>query len=225
MAKKFKLAERWSYSKLSVFEWCPRQFKYRYIDKLSEPEKNWAADRGIIIHAKGEQFLKGNIKGVPKEYEAYKSELRMLKRFKAKPEVDFSFTKDLKPCKWDDWNNVWCISRLDAAATKDDCALIVDYKTGKIYDTHKDQSDLYTFAAFIQYPKIESVSTEFWYLDQPDEDPGIWEYDRDKHFQHLKMMFKKRATKIFTEKSFKCKPSYKCAWCNFNKKKGGPCEN
>lgn len=225
MAKKSTLAERWSYSKLSVFEWCPRQFKYRYIDKLPEPEKNWAADRGTIIHAKGEQFLKGNIKGVPKEFDLYKHELRGIKKMKAMPEVDFSFTKDLKPCKWDDWNNVWCISRLDAVALDGEEAHIIDYKTGNVYDSHKDQSDLYSFAALIQYPEVEYINCEFWYLDKPDEEPGIWEYERGKHFNSLKNMFKKRSGKIFTEKSFKCKPSYKCSWCNFSAKKGGPCEN
>lgn len=218
-------ALRTSYSKIVTYEQCPRKYYYSYVLKLPRKEKDWSRDRGVIIHKKGENFLLGKIKGVPDEFKLYEAELKNLKRYKAIPEEDMSFTREWQSCAWNDWDSVWNISRVDAGLESDDTAHIIDYKTGKVYDTHKDQSDIYTLSAFVKYPNVEFVSTEFWYLDQPNEDPGCWEYERDKHFEYLKRMFIKRTNKIKNEKSWKCKPSFKCAWCDYSKKEGGPCEN
>jgi len=46
----------WSYSRLSVFRKCPRQFKYKFIDKIPT-EDNYASSRGSLLHAKCEQIV------------------------------------------------------------------------------------------------------------------------------------------------------------------------
>ena len=125
----------WSYSALSQYEKCPRQYKYARIDKLPQPESH-ALERGNILHAKAEQFVKGNIKGMPKELSSFQNELKELKRLCADKELER------------------------------DVGTVIDYKTGKIYPHHEEQGNLYGLATFIHFPKIKIVDIEFWYFDQ-----------------------------------------------------------
>jgi len=216
---------RWSYSKLSTYEQCPRQFRHKYIDKLPQPEPGPALARGLDIHEKAEKFVTGVIKKLPKELEAYSDEFKSLKKMGGTKEIDCSFTKDFQPTAWNAWDNVWCISKLDSTCKiEDDEACIIDYKTGKVYDTHKDQSDVYALAGFIHWPHVDYITGEFWYLDQPNEEPGIWVYERKQHFKQLQNLFARRVAAMSKDTKFNIKPSYKCKWCDFNISKGGPCD-
>ncbi len=216
---------RWSYSKLSVYENCPRQFKYKYIDKIDRFVESPAMVRGLDIHNKAEKYATGQIKRMPKELKVYENEFNQIRKMGASGEVDYSFTEEWEPTKWNKWSNVWCIAKVDTRVeiTKENLA-IIDYKTGKIYDTHKDQADVYALSGFIHYPEVEDIDLEFWYLDQKDEDPGSWGYSRDTHFKPLQRMFQQRHDKMAKDKKFIKKPTYKCRWCDYNSKNGGPCD-
>ena len=59
---------QWSFTRLSMWENCPRQMKLRYIDK-HEPIRGTeesAADRGTKIHKQAEEFIQSDLKTVPK---------------------------------------------------------------------------------------------------------------------------------------------------------------
>ena len=217
---------RWSYSKLSTYESCPKQFYYMYIAKLKPFVEVPAMVRGKKIHNLADDYVLGKIKNLPKELKVYSSEFVMLKAAGGTAEYDMSFTKNLKPCSWNDWSNVWCISKLDSVCRlSTDEAAFIDYKTGKVYDTHHDQSDVYALSMFVHWPKVKDVTGEFWYLDQPHEEPGQWEYNRARDFGTLKKMFSNRVNKMATDKKLNRKPSYKCGYCDFNISRGGPCDS
>jgi hypothetical protein len=48
----------WSYSRLSVFEQCPKRYYYSSIEKIPTPQHP-AATRGTNIHIEAENYIKG----------------------------------------------------------------------------------------------------------------------------------------------------------------------
>ena len=59
------MINRWSHSRLSTYESCPKKAFYRYVRKHPE-ETHPAAERGIKIHNLAEQYIKGELPEVPK---------------------------------------------------------------------------------------------------------------------------------------------------------------
>lgn len=227
MAKATNIAQ-WSFSRWSVYDTCPFQARCKFIDKLPEPEKNWAADRGTILHKKAEHYVKGDIRGLPKELKIFGSEIKELKKMCATTEEDLAVTRNWSPTTYDDWNNVWCRCNADVTVDQDEESTVIDYKTGKIYeDKHKEQGELMALLKMCHAPKIETVDVEFWYFDQ--DDVLNWEYSREGDFDKLKTKWEKRATKMSRDKKFIATPAKPgqpyCNWCNFGKSKGGPCKH
>ena len=203
----------WSYSRWSCFNKCRKQFKLKFIDKLPT-EDNYAASRGGVIHAKAEQFVKGNIKGVPKELKQFRAEFNEIKRLCAETEVDVSVTKAWTPTHTKDWNGVWCRGFIDAAIEQYEIANLIDYKTGKKYEeAHKQQGDIYAPLYFSHHPTVQAIDIEMWYLDEYDVLP--MHYERDKDYERLMKYWNKEATKIFRETKFPADPGYHCRWCDF----------
>ena len=134
----------WSYSRWNLFDKCKTAFNmyvHRKDFNLPPFKTNPAMERGNAIHAKAEQYVKGNIKGVPKELSCFKAEFNNLKKHKAVAEQDWWFDNKWNQIEYQDWNNVWLIAKSDAHLTLDDTAIVIDYKTGKVYDTHEQQAE------------------------------------------------------------------------------------
>ncbi len=67
---------RYSHSRLSAFENCPRQYRYRYIDKLPRPGPGIEAHVGICVHQAleflhGERLQGRTAPGLPQVLEKY----------------------------------------------------------------------------------------------------------------------------------------------------------
>ena len=205
--------KNWSYSSLSLFEKCPRAYQFSKILKL--PRKSSpAAERGINIHAKGENFLLGNIIGVPKEFKPFEAELKNLKKNDAGAETQYCFLKGWKQTNWDNWAKGWLRLVLDSEVWLNDKELlIIDFKTGRKYDSHEDQANLYATAMMQLHPEIEEVHCEFWYLDQ--EDIADWNFKAGIK-DDLREYWENRIAPLFKEKEWPAKPSQQaCRWCDF----------
>lgn len=216
----------WSYSAWSVFNKCPAQYQYKYLMKLPTEPPGPAVERGIAIHAKGEGYLLGTVKGVPKEYKHYAQELRQLKKLGAEPEGDIAVTADWDPTTWNDWNGVWCRAKADAISIPEDGLLVVDdWKTGRKYPSHLDQGHLYGTLAYSHYEGVEKVKVRFFYLDKPPEEepPLELEYPR-KDLKVMRAKWEERYKEMATTHTFKPTPGNYCRFCDFSKRKGGPCK-
>lgn len=223
MAKKFAT----SYSRITCFEKCAFQYKCKFLLKLPE-EESYSAQRGILLHSKAEHFILGDIKGFPKELKAYKEELKSLreglfyKYMDVEVEKDIAITRDWKPTTYDDWNNVWIRGKADVLVKDGDLVTIIDHKMGRMYDSHKDQANMYSILAFCHFPEAKNVNVEMWYFD--NEDLFLSSNMTRKQLPKAKKLLKARIDVIEEEKEFKPTVNEYCKYCSFSSKEGGPCK-
>lgn len=225
----------WSYSRYADYRQCPLKFKLKHIDRMRE-EGSPAMERGSTIHKEGENWLKNKRKvKLPKSYEHFADQMHQLKTLTPMVEQQWGFTSDWTPTSWfgkDTWLRIVC----DVAIEYDDnTAEVIDFKTGRKYDTNEEQVELFSSGIFMRNPNITHVTTRLWYLDQPDDNEVIREYGRDKgmvnedgevmlSFEEIRKDWSKKVVAMFKDKRFAPTPNNKCHWCSFSKSKGGPCK-
>lgn len=219
----------WSYSRYADYKQCPLRFKLKYIEKRPEPGSP-AMQRGSDIHKLGESFLAG--KGVskkkpkvPQEYQYFRDEMLQLLDLNPMVEQQWGFKRDWTPTSWfgnDTWLRIIC----DVGVVYDDGdADLIDFKTGRKYDTNEEQVELFSTSIFNKFPDVNKVTTRLWYLDidpEKDENEVTREYTRAEAAAIMKD-WEKKVVPMFKDKRFAPTPNEKCRWCAFSKDKGGPC--
>jgi RecB family exonuclease len=213
----------WSYSRYSDYKQCPLRFKLKYIDKLSEGEANAAMERGSTIHKEGENWLIAKRKGkLPASYAHFADEMAQLRELSPMVEQQWGFTRQWEPTGWfgkDTWLRIVC----DVAVVyEDNTADLIDFKTGRKYDTNEEQVELFSTGIFMRHAEVTNVTTRLWYLDQPKDNEVVREYARSD-FEAIKKDWEKKTVAMFKDKRFAPTPNEKCRWCSFSKDKGGPC--
>jgi CRISPR/Cas system-associated exonuclease Cas4 (RecB family) len=209
----------WSYSRLGDYEKCARLYKYRHIDRLPEP-KGEALSRGIAIHEEVEQYLFGKAP-LPSKFDAFKAYIEEVKN---KPglivEELWGLTREWVACAPKS-PLVWWRGKLDAywrdGVTS---ASVVDWKTGRVYDSNTDQMKMYAAAVMSREPEVEEVAVSLVYFDQKEEHTEVYYRDR---LDYVRGQFTSRAGRMEEDKTFDPKPGPACRWCAFRKSKGGPC--
>jgi hypothetical protein len=202
-----KFPNFWSVSRYSKWRGCAYQYLLESVLKYKAPPGR-AMERGIAIHAKMEQMLKGKIKGMPDELSALRTELKNLMREKALAEEEWTLTQDFKKTYATDWNGAWVRAKLDAHKYWDKMKelLIVDLKTGR-FNVAQAQMDLYAGMSPYYYPEAETVRVELWFSDTgeihgqdytPDECAVLWE------------RWVKRANDMLSDREFKPNPGAAC---------------
>lgn len=223
-----KQIKSWSFSALTVFEECPHRSKLSRIDKIPEPPrpappngKEHANDRGSRIHDHAEYFVRGSIGKMCREMKSFEEEFLNLKERFGAGQVELEnmwcFDQDWLVVPSSDYVNTWLRVKLDAMVfltpTK---GVVIDYKTGKKFGNepkHAQQAQLYQLAAFLKYPELEQVTTEFWYLDQ--DDITKMTFSRKNGLKYWKT-FHLRGEKMTNEVEFKAKPNgYSCRFCPY----------
>jgi transposase len=155
-----------SYSALSKYETCPRQYEYRYIERNREPETE-AMAWGTRVHSVFEERIKGHTTTLPEGMQSYAWALKPIETAKAagacvlteqKIAMDHSgksvlFNSDL----------AYVRAIVDVAILGDTFAVLADYKTGeKIRLT--SQLKFSAWIAFHTWPRLENIETRFLFL-------------------------------------------------------------
>jgi hypothetical protein len=230
----------WSYSRIQTYEECPAKAKFSYIDKI--PYKRGPAQiRGDGIHRLAEAHIMGTTpnlepehKGLPAEFKKgplknYKQEFDLARKAAKDPAVEvfveqqWGLDKDWNPTSWfgkDTFGRVI----VDYGVHYDDFVRLVDHKTGKKYDNHKEQLEPYAIAGFHRFPNAMFIEAEMWYLDHPQT--AIPKLTIDFERKDLPKLEKKWSNKIkplVADKRFPPRPGSACRWCDYAKAKGGPC--
>lgn len=212
---------RFSYSKLKMYEQCPKKYECKYVHGMKEDQSVWAT-RGINKHGQVEKNLGKEV--VPEwmephmeyigEYADAEKELRIYLNKEWK--LNSTFSSAPSP--------YWIMSVVDCLKQDGEEATVIDWKTGKRYDDHQDQLELYSTVVMFARPEIVKVNAAAYYLD---ESPGGWGYemelDRDDA-EEIKAEYDERINTALVEQEYAPRPGYYCRWCSYAKDKGGPCQ-
>jgi RecB family exonuclease len=222
------MLDKWSYSRINLYEQCPAKLKYKVIDRLADPA-GAAADRGTLFHKVAEDYVGGRILTLPPykpgdpPLSAFTHKFNELKTHRPKLEHQVAFDRE--------WNQVdfkspeaWgrMIYDVQYYDSPNVTVRTIDYKTGKPSKSHESQLDLYSATGLLLYTEAKLAISEAWYLDQPHLRP-LRRTMTPVASKHVLNGWKARAEKMEAETEFKPTPGEYCRWCTFANTKGGPC--
>lgn len=158
----------WSYTALSQFVNCPRQFEAVRVLKSVKEAQGEAQLWGEYVH---KQFENRQRDGTPlpddlAEHEPYMQTLDALpgKHF---CEQKMALNRKVEPCGFFD-PGVWNRGVLDFVAIDHHRAIIVDYKTGKVKPDLK-QLALFALFTFHTYPQVTACYTRYYWTQTKRE--------------------------------------------------------
>lgn len=227
----------WSPSRLFVWEDCPRQAMFKFVDKLPEV-KGPALERGDKIDGLARAYVEGKIKVLPPELKLVAKrmdELRDLyKQKRLKAQLDVAVTRDWKLTGWFD-PDVYARVRMDFMITHPGTTPVVevvDLKTGKLKTgpaaaRYEDQLGIYkTTALAVGFGKEAKSSLLF--SDHGKEVKGPEGKPqpvlRLADLPKAREAWDRRASRMLADTRFAPRPGDACFFCSWSQKRGGPCE-
>lgn len=227
----------WSFSRLLDFEQCKFRFKLKYLDKVPEPKRalkegevELPNERGDRVHKAGEAWVRSTTPAeLPTEFSAFAPEMAKVKEYfvEGKVRMEENWGYDFGWGATDFFGpDIWLRVKVDLFVHHSDTtALVADYKTGRKSGNevkHGEQGALYALCAFMRYPELEDIHTEFWYLDK--DDITHQRYTREGSLKKL-ANWNKRAIAISEEKTWRPNPNqHTCRFCLYGPKGSGVCK-
>jgi len=160
-----------------------------------------------------------------------KPQLTALRKRKPLVEQEWAFDRQWNPVDWRDWNRAWLRVKTDVCAHEPDppAVDIVDWKTGKVHEEHRQQRSLYALAglqlvqigALAGGNKDVNLTAQHVYVDTGQ---SATETFKMKNLAPLKREWIARTKEMLEDTEFKPNPGFACRWCKFSKAKGGPCQ-
>lgn len=198
---------------LKTFETCPQKYYFKYIEKISVPQKNNLFEKGKKVHALANYYLRGD--DISKMEKALNSEelklWEILKQneFFNKTYVNSEYNLS---CKVD---NYWIGGRLDALMKDDKNYYILDYKTGSI--PKNPEYDYQTITYLLCASKMYGDNIKFVYIDLKNNQNSIINFNSTKAQE-----YEKRITDICnkitnTQFSEEIEHSKICDFCEYKK--------
>lgn len=230
------LIKAWSFSRWAEYNTCPYRLKLKAIDKLKEPESE-VLKRGSDLHLLCEHYLRGITKTISKDLKPIAAQLKALKKAKALPEAEFTFTAKWERTRWDDWTNAWCRIKADALVepvldADEPIVEVHDFKSGGKLEADGSvvskeeyplQLRLYALAGLLSYPAAKKAHASLIFIDHGKTVPLEDEFTQ-KDVKVMKKEWETRTKAMLNDTQFKPKPGNNCRWCHFRKANGGPCE-
>ena len=211
---------RHSYSSLSKYNRCPRQWKYSYIDGLPDPSGK-AAMRGSRLHLSGERYLQGLIKNLVVDFWKVQKNMEAFKAAGALAEATWLVDR-----KWRDeadQERAMLKAIVDVHYVDNKTLHVCDLKTGNVYDSHADQLRLYAAIGLCKYPNVDEVKVSALYIDGGSVGSEAT-YNRSL-LPNLTKYYDGRIAELEADETYIPKPdSTVCRFCPYSPKKGGPCQ-
>ncbi|MGW8177833.1 MAG: PD-(D/E)XK nuclease family protein [bacterium] len=169
-----------SWSRLNGYLLCPRKFEAQYIDKsYPDDSDNPNFVRGNRLHKQMEDYIVFKSSAVetfgqppqlsPEAHGATPIVDKVFDNYdEVYPELQLACDHQWKRCDWFAPPRVVkyrCI--IDCLAIRDNEALCIDFKTGKVRDYADDHGQLHLTAAMVMnlYPQVERVTCAYLFLD------------------------------------------------------------
>jgi PD-(D/E)XK nuclease superfamily len=220
----------WSYSVYTQYMKCPLSVCFDKVKKIRiyEPP-NPAFEKGNLVHKNAETYIGGAGKApsVIPELKPVVEKLKLFRKLKAMVEQDWAFTSGYLPTSWFG-ADAWLRIKVDVCAIEPKLVQITDWKTGKVYDDHKQQRSLYALGGLqlIELGKLPGadkdakVVAEHLYTDTTQ---SATEEFVLKDLKPLKREWETRIKQMMSDTRYPAKTGFHCRWCKFRKSNGGPC--
>jgi hypothetical protein len=232
--KVYAVLKSWSYSVYTQYCKCPLSVRFDKVDRIRIVEPpNPHFIKGDLVHKAAENYIKTLGKKEPKVIKELTGVAGLLVKFralKAQVERDWAFTKAYEPTSWYA-DNAWLRIKTDVNAVQPGeppLVQIVDWKTGRIYDEHKQQRSLYALGglqliSLDQIPGAEKGSpleAQHVYTDTGFEATEMF---GPKDLKRLKREWATRIRTMMSDTRYQAHPGFACRYCKFKKSAGGPC--
>lgn len=161
---------------LKTFETCPKKYYFKYIEKISVPQKSNLFEKGKKVHALANYYLRGD--DISKMEKALNSEELKLwgilkqNEFFNKTYVNSEYNISCKI------NNYWIGGRLDALMKDEKNYYILDYKTGSI--PKNPEYDYQTITYLLCASKMYGNNIKFIYIDLQNNQNSIIDFNSAK---------------------------------------------
>lgn len=161
---------------LKTFEACPKKYYFKYVQKISVPQKSSLFEKGKKVHALANYYLRGD--DISKMEKALGSDEKLtwkiLKQneFFQKSYVNSEYNLS---CKVRDY---WIGGRLDALMKDENNYYILDYKTGSI--PKNPEYDFQTMVYLLCSAKMYGNNLKFVYIDLKNNQNCIIDFNLEK---------------------------------------------
>ena len=161
---------------LKTFETCPKKYYFKYIEKISVPQKSNLFEKGKKVHALANYYLRGD--DISKMEKALNSE--ELKLWEILKQNEF-FNKTYVSSEYNiscKINNYWIGGRLDALMKDEKNYYILDYKTGSI--PKNPEYDYQTITYLLCASKMYGDNIKIIYIDLKNNQNSIIDFNSAK---------------------------------------------
>jgi len=230
-----------SYSKLKLYQECPRAYKFEYIDKIEAPFRKIAIIGKLAhqcFHTYTEYLMKKKLRsditimpqvaekilaqsGIPDDEELMAEVKELAERFTRGfvLNLDTFYGSEIKLAIDEeghqvDWkaDNAFFRGILDRIDIEDNRVLITDYKTG--WEITKDRAQLETYAWMAKtiFPQIDTFYVEHYFVRY-----NVKRYSElsTKDIERAERRVRRIVRKIQKDKEFSPTPSARCSWCPY----------
>ncbi len=247
---RFARLTSWSFSTYTQWLKCPRSVCFDKIQRVRiEEPPNEIFAKGNYAHKVAELHIGSRAKTPPPLAGEIASPVRGgrpirvdltpvrdivagLRKLKAKVELEWAFDREWNRVDWRDWDRAWLRMKIDALGEmlKPKPRLdLVDWKTGKVHDEHKQQRSLYALGGLrlVQIGELADgderteLTARHVYLDWPETKAE--ERFGMKDLPALKREWEARTKQMLEDTEYQARPGWHCKWCKFRKSAGGPC--
>ena len=217
----------WSISAVRSHATCPLKFRFIRIDRLPEPEQpGGPLERGKRIHSElAEYLLNGCWSPDATPLPDWEPALDTLRHYEALPEKQIAFTADWVECEWyaPDVRARFIFDAIIPPFADNDWTVdVVDWKSGKKYDTHIMDARLYALAALKMFPAAERAHVAFLYVDRAPADGVIYACER-RVMPELEREADLFNHEFLNDTLYPARPGPHCRWCYQAKSAGGRC--
>lgn len=199
---------------LKTFQSCPLKYLFKYVEKISTPQKANFFEKGKKIHALAHYYLRGDdiTKFEPTLSIEEKQIWEILKANKYFQKKYINSEYNLA-CRVDKF---WIGGRLDAVVFDNDTYYILDYKTGQI--PKNPEFDFQTMVYLLALSEnFKTNNIKFVYIDLKNNQNVEIEFSEENKCQYIQKI-KEICNKITTyQKGENVDFSKVCDFCEFNK--------
>ena len=202
---------------LKTFQSCPLKYKFKYIDKISLPQKASFFEKGKKVHALANYYLQG-IDITKLEPTLNEAETQAWQTLKANEYFNKTYINSEYnlSCKI---GNYWIGGRLDAIVKEQNTYYILDYKTGSI--PQKPEYDYQTMVYLLclaNSPLVKANDTiNFVYIDLKNNKNCVIDFSNEKKSEYENAILKICSNIENAQFSEGIEHSQTCDFCEFKK--------